>query len=101
VKRRANRTDENHADIRDALRAIGAYVVDCSHVGAGFPDLLVFWRGCCIPVEIKNPAKPKADRQLTPDQIIFHGEAKARGVMIPVVETIDEALAVLGARTTA
>lgn len=101
MKRRANRVDENHAPIRDALRSIGAYVVDCSQVGAGFPDLLVFWRGECIPVEVKNPDKPKADRQLTPDQVVFHAEALARGVMVRVVETVDQALAILGARVNA
>jgi len=101
MKRRANRTDENHADIRDALRATGAFVYDSSAVGGGFPDLIAFFRGEKLFFEIKNPAKPKADRQLTPDQVTFHAATHACGVTVHVVETIDEALAVLGARTTA
>lgn len=98
MKRRANRVDQNQAAICAALRGAGAFVADCSQAGSGFPDLVVFWRGECIPMEIKNPAKPKGDRQLTPDQVKFHAEALARGVTIRVVETVDEALAVLGAR---
>lgn len=98
MKRRANRTDENHAAIRDAMRGTGAFVVDCSHVGAGFPDFLVFFRGSCIPVECKDGAKSPSRRKLTPDQVDFHAEALARGVSIAVVKTVDEALAALGAR---
>ena len=99
--RRAARTDDNHSEIMAALRATGAYVVDCSRVGDGFPDALVFFRGHCIPVEIKDSAKPPSRRKLTPDQVVFHAEAKARGVEVRVVTNENEALAVVGARIAA
>jgi len=95
--RRAARTDANHSEIMAALRATGAYVVDCSRVGAGFPDLLVFWRGQCTPVEIKDGAKSPSRRVLTTDQAQFHAAAAARGCPIPVVTSVDEALALVGA----
>lgn len=96
--RRAARTDENHGPIMAALRATGAYVVDCSRVGDGFPDALVFFRGQCIPVEIKDGKKSPSRRRLTGDQVVFHAEAKARGVEVRIVKCEDEALAVVGAR---
>ncbi len=96
--KRARRTDANHAEIMQALRATGAYVVDCSRVGAGFPDALVFWRGQCTPVEIKDGAKSPSRRVLTPDQVKFHAESAERGCAIPVVTSIDEALALVGAQ---
>lgn len=99
--RRAARTDANHAAILAALRATGAYVVDCSHVGSGFPDALVFFRGQCIPVEVKDGAKPPSARKLTAQQMVFHAEAEARGVKVRVVKDEAEALAVVGARAAA
>ncbi len=35
------RRDANHAEIVAALRAVGCSVWDASHVGGGFPDLVV------------------------------------------------------------
>lgn len=99
--RRVARTDANHAEIMAALRATGAYVVDCSRVGSGFPDALVFWRGQCIPVEIKDGSKPPSRRTLTGDQVVFHAEALARGVQVRVVRNQAEALAIVGARVAA
>ena len=44
---RAAKTDMNHAEIRDGLRALGVFVVD-THAAAkyvpGFPDLLAWTR---------------------------------------------------------
>ncbi len=39
--RRAARTDNNHAEIRDGLRDAGYPVHDTSGIGGGFPDLMV------------------------------------------------------------
>ena len=95
------RTDDNHTEILAALRCTGAYVVDCSHVGRGFPDALVYFRGACINVEIKDGEKPEPRRKITPSQTVFHGEALARGVKIHVVKNETEALALVGARLSA
>lgn len=46
--------DANHGLIRDALRHFGCYVVDTSHVGEGFPDLLVARNQRAALVEVKT-----------------------------------------------
>lgn len=51
------RTDNNHAEIRDALREVGAFVSDTHELGGGFPDLVV----------------------VRPDGYIFFVEVKSRG----------------------
>lgn len=90
--RRAARIDENQPAIVQALRDVGASVQPLHAVGKGCPDLLVGWRGTNYLVEIKNPAKPRADRQLTSDQV----EWKYRWCgTVHLVESIEQALALL------
>ena len=96
MMRYAAREDANHSLIADALRQIGAYVVDCSQVGFGFPDLLVAFRGKWTPIEIKDGAKPKSARKLTPSQVIFHAEAKAKGCEVHIVESVEQAIKLIG-----
>ena len=56
VSRYARRTDEGHAEIRDALRRMGYRVVDLSGAGSGVPDLLVeIADGVPHYLEIKKP----------------------------------------------
>ena len=66
--RRRGRVDENQKAIIDALRQIGATVQPLANVGNGCPDLLVGYRGTNFLMEVKNPAKPIGDQQLTDDQ---------------------------------
>jgi Holliday junction resolvase len=96
--RRAAKVDDNHAEIRAAFRSLGAEVVDCSHVGDGFPDLLVGWRGRVLMVEVKDSRKPPSARKLTPAQTVFHVEWQRVGCKVHVITNVDEALALLGAR---
>lgn len=93
--RYAARVDDNQSEIVKALQRIGVYVIDCSHVGAGFPDLLCAYRGQWTLLEIKDGAKPPSRRKLTPDQVIFHAEAMAKGCKVHVVESVDQALRLL------
>jgi len=99
--RYAARVDDNHAEIVRALTRIGAYVIDCSHVGAGFPDLLIAYRGRWTLIEIKDGAKPPSRRKLTPAQTIFHAEAVAKGCKVHVIETVDQAIRLVGSIGTA
>lgn len=99
--RRAARVDANHAEIGDALRAIGCYVVDCSQVGSGFPDFIVGKGGVWRLIEVKDGNKPPSKRRLTEDQQIFHAEARAKGCEVFVVKTVNEALALFGAKVAA
>lgn len=87
------RVDENQADIVAALKKIGSCVIDLSGVGGGVMDLLVIFRGRVLMIEVKNPAKPKADQSLTPAQIRVHAEIGRAGAEVHIVRTIDEAIA--------
>lgn len=75
---RVARVDANQAEIVDALRAAGCAVYVASHVGAGFPDLIVSrrQRGEARPrlfmIEVKDSARPPSERRLTPAQKEFH-----------------------------
>ena len=91
---RAARVDENQAAIVAALRKAGASVFIASKVGGGFPDLVAGFGGITYLLEVKNPLKPKSDRQLTPDQALFFCFWRGH---VEVVETVDQALqAVIG-----
>lgn len=101
VSRYARKVDDNHGVIVRTLRGLGAYVIDCAHVGSGFPDLLVGWRGRWTLVEVKDGAKSPSRRRLTADQIPLHAECDRRGLPCVVVTNEIEALALLGAKETA
>jgi hypothetical protein len=58
-KLRAKRTDENHKEIRELFRELGAQVKDTSRFGEGFPDLLVKRMGKIFYIEIKKDKKEK------------------------------------------
>ena len=93
------RVDENQKAIVAALKKIGACVIDLSGTGGGVMDLLVIYRSRVLMVEVKNPAKPKADQALTPAQIRVHAEIGGAGGEVHIVRTIDEAIA-LATRNT-
>jgi endogenous inhibitor of DNA gyrase (YacG/DUF329 family) len=61
--------DANHNDIVDALQKVGAYVIDMSHVGGGFPDLIVGFQSKTILMEIKNPKTAYGRRGLNKNQL--------------------------------
>lgn len=83
------RRDANHAEIRDAFRALGASVADTADLGDGFPDLVVGWRGCNYLVEIKTRTG-----KLTPDEVKFFDAWKGQAV---IVRTVDDAQKLLDA----
>lgn len=90
--RRAAKVDENHATIRDALRAAGAWVWSTASQGNGFPDLLVWHRATGFQLlEVKREGPPSKSR-LTPAESSF-----IRGCPGPVyvVRTVEEAVATL------
>lgn len=96
--RYASKVDRNHGEIRDALRALGVGVHDTSAAGAGMPDLLCGWRGKIVLVEVKDGKKPPSERKLTVAQVQLHDMLRQHGVEVHVVKSVDEALAVFGAR---
>ncbi len=96
--RRAARTDTNHRDIVDALRAIGCSVCDLSGAHNGIPDLLVGIGpqgegvGKNILIEVKDGTKPPSKQKLTAEQAIFH--KSWRGPLF-VVNSVERALEVV------
>lgn len=95
--RRAAKIDANHREVADALARCGAWVIDCSAVGQGFPDLLVSHRGKLMLVEVKDGAKSPSRRKLTPAQVDFHALAKATGTPVHIVESVEQAIALVAA----
>ena len=92
---RARRVDENQLAIVQALRKIGACVIDLSAAGRGVMDLLVCYRGRVWMVEIKNPTKPKGDQMLKPAQIKLHKAIGDAGCEVHIVRNVDEAIALV------
>ena len=90
--------DANHGEIVDALKTHGACVIDMSHVGQGFPDLIVGFSGQTLLMEIKNPKTAYGKRGLNKNQ------SKWRdgwiGGPYAVVSSIDGALAAVNALRT-
>lgn len=91
--RRAGRIDANQPKIVKELERIGCTVQILSGVGKGVPDLAVGHRGLTFFLEVKNPEKPKADRQLTEDQLKWHIAWRGH---VAVVETVADAFAAIG-----
>jgi len=91
--RLASKVDQNHAEIVAALRQVGATVLDLSRVGKGCPDILVGHRSANYLMEIKDGQKTASRKTLTPQQREFFATWAGQRI---VVETVDEALNVLG-----
>ncbi len=90
----AKRVDDNQKSIVKGLRAVGCSVLSLAEIGHGVPDVLAYHpRSGLHLIEIKNPDQPPSKRRLTPDEQNFH--LTWRGP-IHIVETIDEALKMLG-----
>lgn len=81
LSRRNPRRDANEAEIIHALEAIGVIVRRVSSWGV--PDLLTFYRGRWLPIEVKHK-----DGKLTGAQETLYEFAP-----FPIVETVEEALA--------
>ena len=91
---RAARVDANHKATVEALRAAGATVQSLAGVGKGVPDLLVGYRQTTLLMEVKDGHKSPSKRQLTEDQLKWHGEW--RGGTLAVVDGPEAALRALG-----
>lgn len=94
MPRFAAKVDANQPEIVKALRGVGATVQPLHAVGKGCPDLMVGFRGQTFALEVKDGAKAPSDRKLTSAQIGWHEGWKGH---VAVVETVDQALAAIGA----
>lgn len=87
--RRARQVDANHGQIRDGLRKCGFWVWDSSHVGGGFPDLIVWAHGRFLLLEVKDGQKPPSRRELTTAEQRFFDGCPGESY---TVKNIDEAI---------
>ena len=96
MARYKNRKDANQAEVEDALRMMGASVLDLSQFGKGVPDLAVGIRGLNFFVEVKTPAG-----RLTPSQVLFHQDWRGNIIIARsgerAIESITDVLQRFGA----
>lgn len=93
--RRRAKVDANHSEIVAALRSAGATVQSLAEIGDGCPDLLVGRAGKTLLIEVKDSAQPPSKRQLTDDQLRWHGAWT--GGTLAVVCDVESALRALRA----
>jgi Holliday junction resolvase len=93
--RRAAKIDANQEAVVIALRATGATVQSLAAIGKGVPDLLVGHQGQTFLIEVKDGKKAPSARQLTEDQVKWHGEWK--GGLLTIAEGPEQALKIIGA----
>ena len=91
--RRAARRDASEDQIVSALQACGAYVKKVNDGGTF--DLLVWYRGYTLLLEVKDGRKPPSAQALTPAEEKFHREWP--GDNLHIVNSVDAALALLKA----
>ena len=92
--RRAAKVDASQDAIVSALRAVGAGVLSLAPLGRGVPDLLVWFRGGYLLLELKDGAKPPSKRKLTQDQVDLLEQWPGR---VEIVASPAEALAAVWA----
>ncbi len=92
--RRCGKKDANHKEIVDALRAVGASILDTSALGSGMPDLVVGYRQENFLIEIKNPKNKYGRKGLNDLQKEWVAKWSAP---VHVVRNINEALRAIGA----
>lgn len=85
------RTDANHGDVIETLRAAGWTVRDTSRFGEGFPDAIAAKPGRVVFVEIKDGSKPPSKRKLTPDEEKFADLLVYGGAEYRILTSADEA----------
>ncbi len=86
--RRAAKIDTNQPEVVKRFESHGLKVVSTAGMADGFPDLVVsFFNKVNVLVEVKDGEKFPSERQLTPDQVIFHSKWSG---WIEIVETLDD-----------
>ena len=94
MPRRAPRKDDNHHEIVDVFKKLGAHVEDVSMV-EGFCDVIVLHHRQVYMVEIKDGAKPPSKRKLTEGESKFAARWIAAGGEWAKIETLEDAIKLL------
>lgn len=92
--RYACKVDANHREIVEAMKAVGASIIDTSTLGQGMPDLIVGFHGKTILMEIKNPKTQYGRKGLNVNQRKW-AEGWTGGPL-SIVDSVDAALRMLG-----
>lgn len=85
--------DANHQLIIDALKKLGAGVIDISRMGNGMPDLIVWCRNAVHLVEVKNPKTSYGRRNGNALQRAW--AADWRGGPIFIVRNVDDVITLI------
>jgi Holliday junction resolvase len=88
--RRANRVDRNHAELREALKAKGYYVLDCAGHGNGHPDLIGVKNGRVVFGEVKDGSKIPSKQQLTEKEAAVLFALKQAGAEVHVLRRLSD-----------
>jgi hypothetical protein len=97
--RRAAHIDDNQVDIVIALQNAGCTTQSTASLGAGFPDVIVGFKGVNVLMEIKNPLRDTPSQRRA-DRDSLEAQAKFRKYwngQVAVVTTPQEALDVVAA----
>ena len=93
--RRAAKVDRNQSEIVAALRKRGAVCLIVSQLKNCF-DILVLFNGTVQMVEIKDGELPPSARKLTTGELDFKAKAEGVGCTYNVVNSVEEALSLIG-----
>jgi hypothetical protein len=92
--RRAARTDRNQTEIVKALRDMGAVVLITSQLKNCF-DILVYYRGSTLTVEIKDGTAPLSKQKLTEGELRFRDKIESIGIPYFIIRSKEEAINLL------
>jgi Holliday junction resolvase len=95
MRRRLTGKDQNQAEIVGVLRDVGASIIDTSHMGNGFPDLVVGYRGVIYLLEVKNNKTFYGRKGFNENQKAWN--ARWAGPPPIIVRSQDDALKAIGA----
>lgn len=84
------KTDTNQAQIIAELGDLDMWVINTSSLGGAVLDLVVCWRGVCLPVEIKMPG---CEDDLTDGERTALTELHRRGIPAFVATSTEDVLA--------
>ncbi len=88
---RTGKPDANHAEIVDALRRMGWFVISTSGMGHGCPDAFAAKGGRLLALEIKDGRRPPSARKLTEAERKTHEGMERAGCQVIVIESVEHA----------
>lgn len=95
MRPKVHNVDKNQQSIVEKLRDVGASVISTAHMGYGFPDLVVGFRGKNFLFEVKNPDTRYGKKGMSETQKTWAQQWTGGSVI--VIYTIDDALRAMGA----